>query len=535
MKTPHIVAIVLTTFTTAWLAAAADDPATDSSTTNAPATEASATNAPPATESVTNTPADAASAETAAGTPIDNGPTPTNGLVLNFHDAPLSAVLGYLSAKAGLIVESDVNLSGKVNVVARHAITTNDIVDVLNDSLGKNNLAAILVGRRLSIMSIKDAKTYAGTKVKVANVFTNIPMDNEVVTEILPLHTLNAAQLVKDLGLLIPESATVSANEAGNSIIMTAQQKDVRRIDEIINDLDGSALSEVVVTPLNYADAKSVATELKEIFQTEDSNITRASTRNNFAGRGGRGGNMGGGGGFPFGGGFGGQGGGGGGDEASKNVDTHAVFVSDDQLNAVISSAPPDYMRMITNVIQDLDKPSQEITVMRVFHLNHADPGEIADELTSMFPSGTSSDQNNRNMGFQFRPPWMQQQQSAGGDQSQRMKRALTVMVVPDRRTQSVIVSASKDMIEQIDGVIADLDKGTQGVQHVTAIDFGAADPATVQETMAGLFSSANSKAPTSTQTATPINNRYTGTANSMTTTAQTLSTSSTSTGVSGH
>ena len=536
MKIEHIATIVLTILTTACLAAAADDPtnapATDPSTTNAPATDASTTNAPPTNETVTNAPPDAASADQTA-MPADSGLASTNGLVLNFHDVPLNAVLNYLSAKAGLIIESDVNLQGKVNVVSRQPITTNDIVHVLNDSLGKNGFAAILVGRRLSIMSIEQAKTFPGTPVRVADVFTNIPMDDEVVTEILPLHTLNAQQLVKDLELLRPSTATVSANEAGNSIIMTAQQKDVRRFDEIINALDGSALSEVIVTPLNYADAKSVATELKEIFQTEDSNITRASTRNNFAGRGGGGGrggfnpmaNMMGMGGGP----------GGGGEDSSKNVQTHAVFVSDDQLNAVISSAPPDYMRMITNVIQDLDKPSQEITVMRVFHLNHADPGEIADELTSMFPSGTSSDQNNRNMGFQFRPPWMQQQQSAGGDQSQRMKRALTVMVVPDRRTQSVIVSASKDMIEQIDGVIADLDKGTQGVQHVTAIDFGAADPATVQETMAGLFSSANSKAPTSTQTATPINNRYTGTANSMTTTAQTLSTSSTSTGVSGH
>jgi hypothetical protein len=90
-------------------------------------------------------------------------------------------------------------------------------------------------------------------------------------------------------------------------------------------------------------------------------------------------------------------------------------------------------------------------------------------------------------------------------------------------------------MMEQIKGVILDLDQGSQGVQHVTALDFGGADPATVQETMAGLFSSVNSKAPTSTQTTTPISSRYTGTANSMTTTAQTLNTSSSTTGVAGH
>jgi type II secretory pathway component GspD/PulD (secretin) len=107
-------------------------------------------------------------------------------------------------------------------------------------------------------------------------------------------------------------------------------------------------------------------------------------------------------------------------------------------------------------------------------------------------------------------------------------------MVVPDRRTQSVIVSASKDMMEQIKGVVEDLDQGTEGVQHVTALDFGGADPATVEQTLIGLFSSANSKAPTSTQTATPIGNRYTGNANSQSTTAQTLNSATGTTGSTG-
>ena len=99
---------------------------------------------------------------------------------------------------------------------------------------------------------------------------------------------------------------------------------------------------------------------------------------------------------------------------------------------------------------------------------------------------------------------------------------------MPDRRTQSVIVSASKEMMVQIQGVIEDLDQGTQGVQHVTALDFGAADPATVQETLTGLFSSVNNSRSqqSTTQSATPIGNRYTGNANAQTTTAQSTTTS---------
>jgi type II secretory pathway component GspD/PulD (secretin) len=534
MKIKHLAAILLATFTTAWLAAAADD------TTNAPAADVSATNAPPdaATpppDAATPPPEAAKPEQPAIPTPADTEPAPTNGLVLNFHDVPLTAVLTYLSAKAGLIIVSDVSLQGRVSVVAAQPITTNDIVTLLNDQLGKNNFSAILQGRTLTIMDSERAKTYALTPVKIAIDYTNIPIDDEIVTEILPLHTLNAQQLVKDLADLIPRNAVITANEAGNSIIMTAQQKDVRRIDQIINSLDGSALSEVEVFQLNYADSKSVADELKEVFQSADSDITRASTRNNFRSRGG------GGGGGPFGGGgmaamFGGGGGGGnnGGGE-DKNISTHAVFVADDQMNAVIASAPPDYMRMITNVVHMLDQPSQEVTVLRVFHLNNADPGEIADELTTMFPSTTTTDQNNRTAGMRF----MGFGGFGGGgggqsaaNQSPRMKRQLTVMVVPDRRTQSVLVSASKDMMAQIQAAVEVLDLGKEGVQHVTALDFGGADPATVEQAMTGLFLSANSKnQPSSTASQTPIGNRFIGNANSQTTTAQTAATSSTSMG----
>jgi len=531
MKIKCLAAILLATFTTAWLATAADDP------TNAPP---EATNAPPDS---TNAPPDAATPDQPAPppdqpaaplstAPANIEPPPTNGLVLNFHDVPLNAVLTYLSAKAGLIIVSDVDLQGKVSVVAEQPISTNEVVTLLNDQLGKNNFAAILQGRTLTIMSAERAKTYANTPIKVPNAYTNLLMDDEIVTAILPLHTLSAPQLVKDLELLKPRGADMAANEAGNAIIMTGQQKDVRRIDEIINDLDGTALSEVNVTELKFADAKSVAAELKEVFQSQDSDITRATTRNNFSrgggGRGGFGGPMA----QMFGG--GGGGGGGGGDDSAKNVSTKAVFVSDDQLNAVISSAPPDYMSMITNVIAHLDKASQDITEMRVFHLRHADPGEIADELTALFPSTTSTDQNSRNMGFRFGGFGGFGQQSSASSKSDRMKRAATVMAVPDRRIQGVIVTASRDMMEQIKGVIEDLDTGTEGVQKVTALDFGGADPATVEQVLTGLFASANAKAPTSTQTATSIGNRAQGAAQAQTSTMQSLSTSTGTTGSTG-
>ena len=180
---------------------------------------------------------------------------------------------------------------------------------------------------------------------------------------------------------------------------MTAAQKDVRRIAEIISALDSSAISDVEVFPLAYADSKSVASELKEIFQSADSDITRANTRNTMPAGGGRGG------------GFNpmammmGGGGGGGNSSTTQNAQTHTVFTSDDQMNAIVASAPPDYMPTVSNVIVQLDKPSQDMTQIRVFRLKHADPTEIANELAQPVSlEHGPSDQGNRTMGFRFNP-----------------------------------------------------------------------------------------------------------------------------------
>jgi type II secretory pathway component GspD/PulD (secretin) len=487
MNAKNMLAIGVAAFTAGWVASAAQED------TDAPATAA-------ATEAAAKSTA-AAPVPDRADANMTPGSTLTNGLFLNFHDVPLSTILNYLSAKLGLIVISEVDVRGKVSMVGRQAITTNDLVDLLDDQLAKNKYTAMLNGRTLTIMNASSAKTSADTKIVNNANPKRIPFNDEIVTEILPLHTLDPAKLVKDLEALIPQADTVTANESGGAIIMTAPQKDLHRIAEIIYALDSVAFSDVEVFVLKFADSKSVAAELKEVFQSADSDITGNAVGARFGG----------GGAFP------GDGGGVGGSTGeSKNSQTHAVFVADDQLNAVVTSAPPDFMPGISNIINHLDQPNQDITEIRVFRLKHADPAEIADELSNFFPSTTdNSDQNGLTMGFSFGgPPEMQEQSSSASNQSERMKRKTSVVVVADRRTQFIVVTASSNLICEIKEMIADLDASSMGVQHVHALAIDSADPAVVQDAMTSLFASATSSSRNQTTTQTPLQARATGNAN---------------------
>ncbi|MGP8200198.1 MAG: secretin N-terminal domain-containing protein [Limisphaerales bacterium] len=498
----NLALIVLAALAAAELATAAD---TD---TNAPETgvAAPAAKAPPATNApVTNAPA--TNAPAVAGTSDAADLTPTNAVRMNFHEAPLNTVLNYLSKRMGFAIDSEVDIHGTATIVSEQPVGTNEVIELLSAALAKNNYAVSRNGRILTITTADTAKTGPLTPVNHPESPAEIPINDQMATDVLPVHTLNPTQLKKDLDELVPPGATLDANEAGNALVMTGRQKDIHRFAEIIAALDSSSVSEVEVFVLKFADAKSVADELKEVFQSPDSNVSRADARTRFQGRGGGGFN-------PFGGGGGGNSSS---DTSEKNASNKAVFTSDDQMNALIASAPPDYFPMISNVVDQLDQPTSDITMIKVFHLKYSDATEIANELASLFPDDTStSSQNNRSMGTRFLPPWMQPQTPVN-NKSARMTRQALVRAVPDPRTASVIVTTSRDQMQEIASMIDALDNNPAQVQHVHAYELRTADPVTVQAALTALFAGQNSKAPATTTTSA-LAQRVTTTAQQQTT-----------------
>ena len=145
MKTQHLVTILLATLTSAWPAAAQND------ATNPPArpTSPAAADAPP-------TPQPSARRRTNRRRP--NRPPPLRSHptrrrvcghqrhVIELSQCPLErrAQLSRCQDGPHHRFGSGVNLQGTVSVVAKQPVNTNDIVDLLNDQLGKNNYAAIL-------------------------------------------------------------------------------------------------------------------------------------------------------------------------------------------------------------------------------------------------------------------------------------------------------------------------------------------------------------------------------------------------------
>jgi type II secretory pathway component GspD/PulD (secretin) len=311
-------------------------------------------------------------------------------LRLNFDNVPLDMVLNYLSDAAGFIIILDTQVHGNVSVISSHPMTRDEAVDLLNSVLNQNGYAAIRDGRTLTIVDKNDAKTRDIPVYTYDGDPASVPKNDEIVTEVIPVRYVDASQLVSDLSSFVSPQATIVANQAGNSIVITDTQENIRHLIEIIAAVDSSAAgeTEIRVFPLKFANPNDVATELGQIFPSGGSGGGQLPIR--FGG---------GPGGFGGGGGPGGfframmaaNAGGGNSDNNRAQKQSQVTAVADSRTQAVIVTASKDLMDQIAGMMDQLDVPSSRDQKVHVVHIDNADSEELLQVLQSTFPQSTTS------------------------------------------------------------------------------------------------------------------------------------------------
>ncbi len=477
-------------------AAAQDKPATPPDAQAQPATTVAQDNAaalanPQPVSATLDKPADPqafATASVPAPTPAPANPAPKSGksdIMLNFQNASLTDVLNYLSEALGFIVIQDSPVAGTVNVVSKQGVTQDDAIDLLNSVLVEKGYAAIRNGRILKIVPRSGAPKQ-DIPVQAGSDPTQIPRKDGMVTQILPVRYVEAAKLVDNLRPLLSPDATMSANEASNAILLADTQTNVHRIAEIIKALDNSvsSISTIHVYPLQYADAKSLATMLTQLFTTDQN--SKNNNNNNgrpmppWANQGNNNVKT---------------------QSAAQEAATKITVVSDDQSNSVIVSAPDAAIPVITDIINRIDTNTSEITETRIFRLVHADAMELANELNSLYSdSNTGTTTTGGNNAAATRRPQTTNNNNANANKSQRAALLSKVVAVPDARTNSLLLLAAKDVMPQLALTVERLDSGIEKKQQVCVYRLENADPNNVYTILRSMFSSQGGSSNTSAQ-----------------------------------
>jgi len=199
---------------------------------------------------------------------------------LNFQDAPLQAVLEYLSETAGLTIVSDQPIvDGRMTVISRQPILLEEAISLINSVLKEKSLTTVLTGKVLKVVTLEKAKQESIPVFSGRDPATVVPSD-DVVTYVIPVQYVTARALRDNLQGLIPEYASLEANEDGNALIVTDTMANIQRLMKIVMALDThmATASEIRVFRLTNADATSAASMINTMFHLTNADATSAAS-----------------------------------------------------------------------------------------------------------------------------------------------------------------------------------------------------------------------------------------------------------------
>ena len=384
----------------------------------------------------------------------DEAPQPVpgaQGIQLNFKDVPLDVVLQYLSESTGVAVTTDVSVEGRVTVVSRQPLNKEEAIALLNSVLKEKGYAAVQVGRVLKILSLTDARK-ANIPVRSGSDPTAIQPSDTLITQVIPLRSVDASKLKDNLKALIADYADVSADASSNALIVTDTEANVRRIVEIVSSLDTakSSVSEVKVFALKYADSDSAADLINKVFDVDATQSSQSSRMR-----------------FPFMQFRGGPRGGGSNDQSdsASRQQVKVIASSDDRTNTVVVSGPPETLKVVAEVIKELDSNPEDEEDILIYALKNADSANLEEVLTDLFEESDTNNtalrttQGGRGGAGQPGSRGMGGATSASTASASTSDLAGQVRVVADEDTNSLMLMSAPKHFPKLRAILAELDQ----------------------------------------------------------------------------
>jgi general secretion pathway protein D len=199
--------------------------------------------------------------------PAASGGTPSRMVVLNFDNADIEIVVQAAAEIVGFNYVFGPNVRGrKVTVQTMGRIPREEVLGFFLTVLDANGLTAVKSDNVYRIIVREGAPT-TSVRTVVGRDPAPEPSGSEVITQVVPLQYLTAADAVALLRPFVAAEGAVGAHRETNQLIITDSAANVRRLLDIIKVMDVPvALEEPQIIPLQHADAQEVAQLLTQLF-----------------------------------------------------------------------------------------------------------------------------------------------------------------------------------------------------------------------------------------------------------------------------
>ncbi|MFZ5619536.1 MAG: type II secretion system secretin GspD [Pseudomonadota bacterium] len=175
-------------------------------------------------------------------------------VTLNLKDADINALIGTVAEVTGTNFIVDPRVKGKVTVVSSKPMESEEVYQVFLSILKVHGFAAVPTGSVVKIVPDVNAKAEG-----VPTATDKSPgRGDEVVTRVIEVNNVSAAQLVPILRPLVPQQGHMAAYPGTNLLIVSDRAENIERLVEIVRRMDQQSDSEIEVMPLQHASAAEV-------------------------------------------------------------------------------------------------------------------------------------------------------------------------------------------------------------------------------------------------------------------------------------
>lgn len=311
--------------------------------------------------------------------PLPSPSAPTNsvgtaqntgeGLRLDFNNVDITVVIDTISKYTGKNFIYDEKVRGSVTIVSPTPISVDQAYAVLESMLQVKGFATVEgPGGVIKVIPATDAKQSSiDTSMSKGGAATR----DRFVTRLIPLHYVEAGQLVATLSPLVSRDASLMAYEPTNTVIITDVEANIKRVLSILETIDVETYrAQLALIKIEHADATVIAGQLVEIFGGEvrsatDASPTATARRVRTT---------------PT-------------TPAGPNVSTNPSdqsqvrIITDMRTNSLIVLASRSKIEDIRALVTKLDVPVTGGGRIHVYYLKHADAEKLTETLTALISS----------------------------------------------------------------------------------------------------------------------------------------------------
>jgi len=163
----------------------------------------------------------------------------------------------------------DPGVKGAVTISTSADLKPEDLLPILESVLKMNGATAIKTGNFYRVVPLAAApKNPLGISTLKGG--AELPADDRMLMEIVPLKFVFAADMAKLLTPFLSEGGTAAVLDAGNTLILVDDSLNVKRLTEIIQQFDNTsfAAQRVRLLPVRNNVASALVPELQAIFST---------------------------------------------------------------------------------------------------------------------------------------------------------------------------------------------------------------------------------------------------------------------------